>query len=247
MNPLYTDSDSLQVLHEQYIANQPFPHIVLDDFWSVEHLERAVDQLESLPEEVWNRHRDPMANESVVQRKKMGINRPEMLEGLAPDLSDIMNYLNSDQCVEWIGKLTGIENLQSDPFNQGGGIHRTHAPGKLSIHADFNIHPKTKMHRRVNILLYLNRDWQSEWHGDLELWDSKMTGCQKQVAPIFNRVVIFSTTDDALHGHPVPLACPSDRARLSLAYYYYSVDRPEKETSAPRRTKWYKRPNQQGY
>lgn len=238
MNPAYKKSYNIEVLKEEYYKNKPFPHIVLEHFWDQEQISTATDQLEALSEDIWNQARDPLANDVIVQRKKMGINRPEMLQGQAPELVKMMNYLNSSECCQWISELTGIPNLIADPTNQGGGIHRSRTGGKLSIHADFNLHEKLMIHRRVNILIYLNRDWDEKWGGELELWDSSMTACQKKVSPLFNRVVIFNTTGDALHGHPNPLECPEDRSRLSLAYYYYTNDIPEQKW----RTTWYKRP-----
>tara|TARA_R100001163_G_C5068510_1_gene209033 strand:+ start:4079 stop:4819 length:741 start_codon:yes stop_codon:yes gene_type:complete len=242
MNPIYKDKAKLEELRQEYMFNDPYPHIVLDDFWDIDQLNKATDELEELPMEIWTKHRDPMANDTIVQRKKFGLNMTSMLEGKAPLIERIMNYMNSPEMVDWISDLTGIPDLKPDPFNTGGGIHKSLKGGKLAIHADFNIHHKLKLHRRVNILLYLNRDWDEAWHGELEMWDKYMNACHKRVFPHFNKVVIFNTTDTALHGHPIPLDCPEDRSRLSLAYYYYSEDRPEAEKSNPRETLWFKRP-----
>ena len=54
-----------------------------------------------------------------------------------------------------------------------------------------------------------------------------MTACEKKVLPVFNRLLIFATLDNAYHGHPDPLTCPPDRARRSMALYYYTVEKPE--------------------
>jgi hypothetical protein len=64
----------------------------------------------------------------------------------------------------------------------------------------------------------------------------------KQVAPLFGRAVVFSTTDTAYHGHPEPLACPPDRRRRSLALYYYTAGRPEGEATESHTTLWVDRP-----
>jgi len=76
--------------------------------------------------------------------------------------------------------------------------------------------------RRINLLLYLNKDWKDEYNGQLELWDRATMTKGKAVAPLFNRAVIFSTVKEALHGHPTPLAAPPGVARRSLALYYYT-------------------------
>ena len=92
------------------------------------------------------------------------------------------------------------------------------------------------LNRRLNLLLYMNKGWEDAWRGHLELWDRGMKGCVKKVAPVFNRCVIFSTTDDAYHGHPHALECPEGTTRKSLALYYYTNGRPEEERSAPHDT-----------
>ena len=58
-----------------------------------------------------------------------------------------------------------------------------------------------------------------------------MKECHQKILPIFNRCVVFSTTDFSYHGHPDPLTCPEDRTRKSLALYYYSNGRPAEEVS----------------
>lgn len=84
----------------------------------------------------------------------------------------------------------------------GGGLHELRNGGYLNVHADFNRHPKLKLDRRLNVLIYLNKDWISEYGGELQLWDKEMKNCEKKIIPIFNRMVIFSTTDFSYHGNP---------------------------------------------
>lgn len=234
--------DDKPVDRQAYDNADPFPHAIFDDFWPAKDLEEAVEQLESVPETVWNQHLDPTSNDCSVQRKKCALNQPEMLGEHAPALQRVMKLFNSPEMLAWLGKLTGIQDLEIDEHNVGGGIHRSLRGGKLSIHADFNIHPKTAKHRRINALLYLNKDWPAEYQGSLQLWRSDMSECVKEVTPIFNRLVVFNTTDDALHGHPVELACPQNRARYSLAFYYYTDDRPVEELAPPHMALWKKRP-----
>jgi Rps23 Pro-64 3,4-dihydroxylase Tpa1-like proline 4-hydroxylase len=94
------------------------------------------------------------------------------------------------------------------------------------------VHPKLKLDRRVNMLIYLNRDWRDEWGGHLDLWDASMKERRQSIAPMFNRTVVFSTTDTSFHGHPHPLATPLGVTRKSVSLYYYTAGRPEHERSA---------------
>lgn len=119
--------------------------------------------------------------------------------------------------------MTGIEGLIQDPYLFGGGIHSVGAGGFLKIHADFNWHHKLNLYRRLNLLLYLNSDWQETWGGALELWDVDMASCRVSIPPLINRMVIFNTSDMSFHGHPDPLMCPENRMRNSIALYYYTA------------------------
>lgn len=146
--------------------------------------------------------------------------------------------------LDFLERLTGISGLIPDPYFTGGGVHQIERGGHLGVHADFNVYERLRLDRRLNLLLYLNRDWQEEWGGHLELWNSGMTTCERRVLPIFNRCVIFSTTDSSYHGHPDPLRCPPHRTRRSLATYYYSNGRPVEEQSDGHSTLFRERPHE---
>jgi hypothetical protein len=134
--------------------------------------------------------------------------------------------------LEFLQELTGInETLLPDPYLIGGGYHEIKPGGLLKVHADFNKHEMTMLDRRINLLVYLNKDWAESYGGHFELWDKKMTRAYKKVLPVFNRIAIFSTTDFSYHGHPDALNCPPDRSRKSIALYYYSNGRPKSELS----------------
>ena len=115
--------------------------------------------------------------------------------------------------------------------------------GRLGVHADFNIHKKLGLDRRLNLLLYLNYNWQPEWGGELELWDKDVQSKVKGYLPVANRVVVFSTTDIAFHGHPDPLNCPKGMYRRSIALYYYTKGRPAEEQSGAHSTVFKARPD----
>ena len=116
----------------------------------------------------------------------------------------------------------------------GGGVHVAMRGDFLKVHADHNWHYKLYTHRRVNALLYLSqKDWSEDWGGHLEMWDEDMTGPQSSIAPFFNRLVVFETTDKTNHGRPNPLECPEGVFRKALNLYYYTSKRDEAETTDP--------------
>ena len=202
-------------LRAQYQAAEPFPHIVIDDFLLAGAAEAAIEEFPPLVPEQWNNYLH--ANE-----RKFSHTDPATW---GPTLQRILEELNSPRFVSFVGKLIGVDGLQPDPSLEGGGLHQSTTGGFLNIHADFTVHPhQRKWQRRANILLYLNDDWQPEWGGDLELWSADMKTCVEKVAPVANRVVIFTTDATSFHGHPEPMRCPDGVARRSLALYYFSVE-----------------------
>lgn len=141
----------------------------------------------------------------------------------------LFSFLKSSTFIQFLEKLTGISDIIPDPHFRGSGIHQTLSGGFLNIHADFNRYERYGLHRRVNILLYLNPDWEESYGGHLELWSKDMKKCMVRVKPDIGKLVVFSSTDFSYHGHPKPLNCPKNRSRRSLALYYYTRTRPSNE------------------
>jgi hypothetical protein len=213
-----TDRESLIELgereHEDYIGNDPFSHIVIDDFFDSKALAEVMAEVDAI---------DRSKRYAKFLDRETDHNKFAFFpDVVGPDTARLAQYLNSGPFLAYLEKLTGIPNLIADPSYFGGGVHWIENGGYLEIHADFNHLKKYNLERRINLLLYLNQDWKDEYHGELELWDRETMTKRKEVAPVFNRAVIFSTVKEALHGHPTPLNVPEGAARRSLALYYYT-------------------------
>lgn len=152
-------------------------------------------------------------------------------------------FFNSPAMLAFLEGLTNIKGLIPDPYFAGGGLHETGTGGMLGIHADFQVNEALQLRRRINVLIYLNKDWKLEYGGELELWDKKMQQKVKSVAPLFNRCVIFNTDADSFHGHPDPLTTPPDVTRKSIALYYYTAQAIENAVGESRHTLYVARPN----
>lgn len=203
----------LKRLREHYAQAQPFPHIVLDHFLELEAAERALSEFPPLDSDDWIHY-------VHINEKKFGKTNRATFSKM---LGDIIDELNSDRFVHFLSELTGIDGLFSDESLEGGGLHQLGPGGFLNIHADFAFHPHhPDWHRRVNVLIYLNKNWRSSYGGHLELWDRNMKRKIRKILPLFNRCVIFSTDEHAYHGHPKPLACPDGMTRKSIALYYFT-------------------------
>ena len=210
----------------KFLNSEPFNHIVIDDFVDNDTLLKVEQEIRTIPDDKFGRA--IVYGLEEVTKNKLSL---ENLNEYGENIKKMIEYLNSDKMIEYLENLTGIEGLQADNFNMGGGIHKIQRGGHLNIHADFNIHKKTKKYRRVNLLLYMNSNYKEQYNGHLELWNKEMTKCEKKISPLFNRAVIFRTTDDAYHGHLDPWMGPEGYDRVSFALYYYTDDRPEYEKS----------------
>jgi Rps23 Pro-64 3,4-dihydroxylase Tpa1-like proline 4-hydroxylase len=209
-------NDRLPELGKRYQSASPYPHIVLENFLDPEALNACIDEFNKLNET------DGWINYKHYNEKKRGLNK---LDILPETIKETINELNSPEFLDFLSKLTGINGLMKDDYLEGGGIHQSGRGGFLNIHADFTVHPHHRnWQRRVNVLVYLNKEWKEDWGGKLELWDKKMKACEEKVLPVFNRCVIFNTDADSYHGHPEPMTCPEDRFRRSIALYYYTVE-----------------------
>ena len=213
-------------LQERYVNGRPFPHIVLDGLFPDEILESVLADFPTPDEIEWARFDNPT-------EKKLGYRYTSPLKR---NLRDFLHEMSAPPVLRFLEELTGIEGLIPDPYFGGAGPHQILPGGFLTGHTDFNWHPLMKLDRRLNLLVYLNRDWEEEYGGHLELWDREMTRCEQRILPAFNRTVVFNTTDFSFHGHPTPLACPEGRSRKSVSFYYYTNGRPESERSAPHDT-----------
>lgn len=208
---------------EQYKNARPFPHIYFDDFLPVEAAEAALKDFPEPKQLTWTEFDKPT-------ERKLAFDE---VEKLPPSVRDVLYFLNSRPMLQFLEVLTGIQGVISDPYYVGGGLHQIKPGGNLEVHADFNFHTKLKLDRRINVLVYLNKDWKEEYGGHFELWNRDMTAAEQKILPLFNRCAIFSTTSFSYHGHPTPLSCPPDRTRKSMATYYYSNGRPKKKSATP--------------
>lgn len=223
---------------QRYRENRPFPHIAIDGFFDESVIQRIVADYPGEFDSSWNR---TFLDAGAYEEQKLGLDR---LEEFPPYIQQFVNSLNSRIFVEFLERLTGIDGLMPDPHLVGGGLHMIPRGGRLAIHADFNRHKKLRLDRRLNLLVYLNHDWKQEWGGALELWDKDVKVKEKAYLPIANRVVVFTTTDTAYHGHPDPLTSPKGKYRRSIALYYYTNGRPEDESSGDHTTIFRMRPGE---
>lgn len=201
-----------QDLTLRYSKAEPFSYVVIDNFLSQEYIENLEQQFPT-DFENWHRYENPLEVKYANDN----------LEGMSKDIRQLFYILSTDEVTGIFSKISGISDLEYDPYLHGAGLHSHSRHGRLNMHLDYEKHPNLKnKERRLNIILFLVKDWKEEWHGDNQLWDSEMKECKVRTYPKFNRAIIFQTNEISWHGLPEPLQCPEGVFRKSLAYYYVS-------------------------
>ncbi len=200
-------------LQEAHLAASPFPHTVIDDFLPQEVIDYCKAHFPS------SIGREGESFDRNQERYKSSFS-PDELE---PALRRLFYTFNSRPFVRIIENITGIKGLIPDPYFMGGGFHEIRTGGHLSVHVDFNHHKPMDLERRVNLLIYLNDDWQADYGGQLELWNEDMSACKQSIVPIANRAALFTLSETSYHGNPQPVAHPDGVSRKSIALYYYTA------------------------
>ena len=228
MNYEYMLSENFQNLEQvalkektKYINAKPFPNITLTNFFEDSFLSKILEEFPNLSK----------LHGSQIYKEKNEIKLSNKDYNKFPNnIKKFIDFLNSEIFLGFLQNLTSIkEKLVSDPLLEGGGLHEIKRGGVLKIHTDFNRHPSLDLDRRINVLIYLNKNWKDSYGGHLEFWNKDVSKCEKKILPLFNTMAIFSTTDFSNHGHPEPLNCPEEMSRKSIALYYFSSGRPQNE------------------
>ena len=235
-SPFYFDPIALQALADEqapvFAEGSPFPHVVLDGLFPSGVIERVLDEFPTTDDKRWTNL------ENSKSHRKQAIAEDWLL---APHTRHVMAQFNSAVFIEFLERLSGMKGLIPDPHYLGGGLQQIGSGGFLKIHTDVPYHKSWKLDRQLNVLLYMNKDWDEAWGGKFELWDDQMTS-HKSVVPVFNRMVIFATPN-AKHGHPDPLLTPEGTFRRAFVMHYYSNSTTEYENIGIR-NRHYARPGE---
>jgi Rps23 Pro-64 3,4-dihydroxylase Tpa1-like proline 4-hydroxylase len=216
-------------LAERFRTAEPYPHVVIDNFWKPEVADQILAEFPEYESPKWNAH----YNNPIEDKKAFN-----HWDNFKATSYKAFAYLNSEKFIDLLRQVTGTTAIYPDIGLHGGGFHGHHRGGKLNVHLDYNIHPKLQLQRKYNLIVYMTPNWQPEWNGGLGLWshDNETGGprdCVTTVENRFNRAVIFDTTCNSWHGLPESLMCPEDNMRRSMAIYYLT-DPPAAADPRPR-------------
>jgi Rps23 Pro-64 3,4-dihydroxylase Tpa1-like proline 4-hydroxylase len=196
----------------------PFNYCVIDNFLQEDLADKLADEFPGYENNLWFDYDNPLENKRTCNH----------WEKFPPATYSFFSEMLGREPANVLGRLVDADDLIGDIGLHGGGWHIHKRGGKLNIHQDYSIHPKLGLERKVNLILYLSRDWNSQWGGGLELWshdheNNKPKQCEQLIACKFNRAVIFRTDQFSWHGLPQPISCPEGVFRKSLALYYLSI------------------------
>jgi len=234
LNPrLRHDADRLAA---SFREREPFRHVVIDDFLEPEFCAQLFHEFPPF-------ERGNARNEAGELGAKSTV---EKIRELGSSYSALDDLIQTREFLDLIGQITGIPDLIYDPWYFGGGTHENRAGQDLDAHVDFNRHPVEQWHRRLNLIVYLNHEWQDTWGGSLELHsDPRADGDRiKLITPLYNRAVIFETTEWSWHGFS-RIALPDEKksiSRKSIALYFYTKQRPAEELAETHSTIYVDRP-----
>lgn len=197
-----------------YNSALPFKHLVIDDFFEsdwAKSLELAFPKYDSSK---WFSYQNKIENKKTLN----------YWPDFSPNQYQTLAELCSESFTNFLTQRLGLNTkLYPDLGLNGGGLHIHQTDGKLNVHLDYSVHPKLKLQRKLNLLVYLTDNWNLSWGGGLELWEGSNKKPETLIKTVdfkFNRAVIFDTTQNSWHGLPNPLTCPEGVYRKSIAVYY---------------------------
>jgi len=217
LRPVVGDAVAIERTAQAYREATPAPHAEVDGLFDESLLDLVEKEFDTMPR--WRE----------VRSRREHVFRSVSSEDFGPATRLYMAAVNSPEFLAYLSRVTGIANLIADVTATGGGPHETRNGGYFGVHRDFVYHRETGLVNALVVITYLNRDWEPEYGGDLELWDKR--GRVRGTHPLFGRTIMLGHPHRAFHGCPKPLAAPEGRHRRSIASYYYVNPHVARETT----------------
>ena len=166
---------------------------------------------------------------------------------ISPAYEELYELIGSAEFLDLMSQVSGIPGLMPDPALYGGGTHENLHGQDLDPHVDFNYDEPQKLHRRLNLIVFLNKGWKADWGGSLEIHSNPRRPAENRIQsyePLFNRAVLFETNEYSWHGFP-KIELPEEerhRSRKSISIYLYTRERPAEEIAPLHGTFYVHRP-----
>ncbi|HLH44373.1 MAG TPA: 2OG-Fe(II) oxygenase [Bryobacteraceae bacterium] len=221
----------------QFLAGRPFKHVVIENFFEAAFAERLLAEFPRFDPSLARNEGGALGGKAVNTN----------LRAISPAYQQLYDAIGAKPFLDLVSRLSGIPDLILDPKMFGGGTHENLHGQELDPHVDFNYDEARRLHRRLNLIVYLNKDWAPEWGGALEIHSNPRRPEENQISrydPLFNRCVMFETNERSWHGFP-RIDLPPDKrhlSRKSISIYLYTETRPAEETAPLHATFYVQRP-----
>jgi len=206
----FAEPGFVEKLADDFKNAKPYRYVMIENF---------------LEEETANKLFSSFPNDAELSKHYKGLNEQKSegsnFSAFDTAFTDVRSALNSEEFRKTIEKITGIHDVFSTDDAMGSGVHQGRNGSYLDIHIDFNIHHLSNVHRRLNLLIFLNKNWKESYGGKLEMWNADVSKCEQSFLPLFNRCVIFETNEISYHGYS-KITIPENESRKSFFCYYYT-------------------------
>jgi hypothetical protein len=234
-NSVFEDSHSYR---DSFVHASPYHHVVIENFFEPNFAERLLGDFPAF---------DPALATNEIYGGVWGKAVNTKIRLISPAYEALYELISSAEFLDLMSQVSGIPGLLPDPTHYGGGTHENRHGQDLDPHVDFNYDEAQKLHRRLNLIVYLNKGWKAEWGGSLEIHSNPRRPLENKIRsyePLFNRAVLFETNEYSWHGFP-KIELPEGerhRSRKSISIYLYSRERPTEEVAPPHGTFYVHRP-----
>lgn len=218
VNQQLLSADNIDANYKMFTHAKPFPYIVIENLFEPKLLELIYEEFDFFTKDSWR------TISSTNENTHRLYPRPQV--GTATQL--FYSTINSGWFLDYLSAITGIKNLVPDPHFCEGGMHQVKTGGFFDVHVDFNRHTHTMLTNKLAMVTYLNKNWEKEFNGALELLDISGQLPPVEIWPEFGRTIIFQQGVTSLHGHPKLLNTPENIFRRSIVSYYYKNDEAER-------------------
>ena len=197
----------------------PFPYLKYDNFLNTEFANKLQNEILDITPDEWDRYNNPFEQKFTLRDKN----------NFPPLLKELFNTLTSADFLSDLSQIVGY-NLKLDSTRNFWGVHKYGGGDKLDLHVDAGLHPTLGFKKQVTLGLYLSSNWNEDYGCNLEIWkgdnctqtDAKLYEKIDSIAPLFNRLILFTCNDYAWHGNPEPASCPSASKRIFITLSYLS-------------------------
>jgi len=229
LNHITTSFPNTYELQKQYRSHPDYSLLTLDNFIPQDLVTLMAKELDNIPLEDckhFTRAGSCMYEFNNVDR--------------TPVQDAIVHALHSSTFIKWLQEVTDTVDLIPDPHLIGAGYMKSFAGDSLKVHTDFNWNDQLRLHRMLSVVIYLNEEWEDEWGGQLQFYDTKRDKVHTKVPVGPGNCVIWNYNNFAFHGYPEPMNCPEGVSRKGIRFFYYVSNAKHDDKHPPHRSLyWY--------